>query len=107
MPAPQYRIMPAASQRKKRHQVIAGNGNISHRQVATAPKGTQGTQGVRKGRWRSGSVTRRTTIPMATRIKANSVPMLHSSRTSLILLTAASPATNKPVRMVVDQGVLN
>src|SRR5436190_7407126 len=99
--------MPAASQRKNRHHVTAASSRMSQAQVRIAPRGTQGTQGVRKTRGRSGSVLRSTMIPAATRMKANKVPMLQRSTTSLMLLTAANPATNKPVRIVVDHGVLN
>src|SRR5205809_59438 len=107
IPAPQYRIIPTASHKKNRHQVMDGNSRMSRAQLIIAPIGTQGTRGVRKGRTRSGSVLRRARMPPATRMKAKRVPILQSSTTSLMLLTAANTATNRPVRIVVDHGVLN
>ena len=94
-------MIPAASQNMNRHQVIEGSSRMSQTQVTIAPSGTHGTSGVRKGRGRSGSIQRRIRTPAATSTKANKVPMLHSSTTSLMLLTPANPATNTPVRMVV------
>src|SRR6266581_694396 len=100
-------IIPAASQNMKRHQVIAGSSRMSQTQVKIAPSGTHGTSGVRKGRGRSGSLQRRIKTPAATSTKANNVPILHKSTTSLMLLTPANPATNTPVRIVVTYGVRN
>jgi amino acid adenylation domain-containing protein len=61
--------------------------------------------GVRNGRCRPGSRRRSAITPTATSTKANSVPMLVSSITSLMLANAAKNATNAPVRMVVTCGV--
>src|ERR1043165_383807 len=72
-----------------------------------APIGTSGTQGVRKGRGRFGSVRRRIRMPAATRINANKVPMFVNWTSSSRFATEAAKATITPVIIVVTWGVLN
>ncbi len=92
---------------KKRSHVTHGNSNINHPHDTIASNGTQGTNGVRKGRARVGSARRKITIPAATSTKANRVPMLHNSTTSLMFVAAEKTATSTPVKIVVTCGVRN
>ena len=62
--------------------------------------GVNGEPQTRKGRWRSGSLTRRMITPRETRMKAKSVPMLVRSTTSAMLATAAKLPTKSPVMIV-------
>ena len=64
-------------------------------------------KGVRNGRCRCGSRSLSAITPIATRTKANRVPMFVSSITSLMFANAAKNATNTPVRIVVTWGVRN
>src|SRR5881396_3564700 len=98
-------MKPIAIHQTKRFQAVGGNFHIRYPQVAIAARGTNGTQGVLKGRGCPGAVRRRTRMPAATRIKANNVPMLHTSAISSILATAEMAATKTPVRMVGMWGV--
>src|ERR1700712_303860 len=69
--------------------------------------GTTGTPGQRNARGRSGRVRRSTRTPMATRTKANKVPMLTSSASSLSGTNVEMTATATPVVIVVRIGVPN
>src|SRR6218665_918496 len=75
---------PMASHTNKRIQVSSGNENIMTRQVTIPRIGTNGTNGVLNGRSASGCCLRRIKIPRQTMTKANKVPILVISPTTLI-----------------------
>src|SRR5579862_9001207 len=97
---------PMPSQSTKRRHALGGCTHIKYPQHRIASSGTHGTNGVRKGRGRLGSVRLKTITPTATSTKANKVPMLHKSVASSILSACATAATKTPVKMVVMCGVL-
>ena len=67
--------------------------------------GNSGTNGTRKPRSRSGRVLRSTITPMLTITKANSVPMLTSSKMISGGTVAASTAMRTPKIAVASAGV--
>ena len=79
--------------------------SISQNEASTERIGITGTNGTRNGRSRSGWLRRSTITPIATRMKANSVPMLTSSASVFSGMKKASAATTAPVIRVVRYGV--
>ena len=73
--------------------------------TTTARIGTRGTKGVRKGLGASGSLLRMMMIPIETSAKANRVPMLVMSPTTLSGMKAANRATNTKKIQLDFEGV--
>src|SRR6266849_9111907 len=100
-------LKPITSQMISRYQFSAGSENINSKQVRIPRIGTKGTNGARKGRFVLGFVLRMTITAPQTITKANRVPMLVISARMLSGMNPAIDATNRPVRIVDFQGVLN
>src|SRR5579864_8243721 len=93
------------SQLRKTSQVSRCSETIISNETAMPMIGTNGTQGTRNGRCKSGCCLRRIQTPPETTVKANSVPMLVSSSSLLIGNVAASNATQIPTKIVEIYGV--
>ena len=91
----------------RRIHVSRGKNTIMNKQVATPNMGTRGTRGVLNLRGASGIFFRITNTPMQTRIKANNVPMLVISPTTLAGTNAAKRLTNIMNRKLLLKGVRN
>src|SRR5215467_9172216 len=95
------------SQTINRIQVSPGKKTIINKQVATPSIGTTGTKGVLNARGASGIFFLITSTPIQTRIKANKVPILVISPTTLAGTKAANKLTNTRNKALLLAGVLN
>lgn len=87
--------------------VSPGRNTIINKQVAIPKIGTTGTKGVLKALGASGIFFRITKTPMQTKMKANSVPMLVISPTTLAGTKAANKLTKTRNSKLLFAGVLN
>src|SRR5918998_727949 len=89
----------------KRSQVAPLSVTISQIDSRTETIGSTGMNGVRNGRGRSGSASRRSSTPIDTRMNANSVPMLTRSASVSIEVSPARIATSTVMMIVSRYGV--
>ena len=89
----------------RRIQVSSGKLAIKSSEIAIPAIGTNGDQGVRKARGRSGRRERRMRTAMQTMINASSVPMLTSCPSTLIGKSPEKTATLLPTMIVEIHGV--
>ena len=90
-----------------RIQVSPGKKTIINKQVPIPSTGTTGTKGVLNALGASGILFRNTSTPIQTRIKANKVPILVISPTTLAGTKAANKLTNTRNNVLLLAGVLN
>src|SRR4029078_10040450 len=84
-----------------------GKKTIMNKQVPIPSIGTTGTKGVLNALGASGIFFLSTNTPMQTRIKANKVPILVISPTTLAGTKAANKLTNTRNNVLLFAGVLN
>src|SRR5439155_20322589 len=99
-------LAPIAIHRPNRTHVSSGRLSIKYKQNRHQTMGRNRTHGVRNDRGRSGARRRNTIMPSATRMNANSVPVLVSSRIQLMRAEPAYTATKVPLTVVVMYGVV-
>src|SRR5947207_5100209 len=98
---------PMISQTINRIQVSPGKNTIINKQVPIPRIGTTGTNGVLKALGASGIFFLRINTPIQTRIKANKVPILVISPTTLAGTNAANRLTKTRNKALLLEGVLN
>ena len=97
--------MPINIQTNSRIHVSIGKNTIMNRQVKIPRIGTKGTKGVLNDLGISGIFLRITQIPIQTRMKANKVPILVISPTTLAGTNAAKRLTKSMNKRLFFAGV--
>lgn len=99
--------VPSVIQMAKRIHASKGNDDIKYTHTITPIIGTNGTNGVLKGRGLSGSVLRNNNTPIQTNEKANKVPIDTMWPKSVTGTKPAKILTKTMKNKLVLKGVLN